>query len=429
MTEGSTRLARLAPPRVGPFRRDFWRSPIRGPWLTSALGSMLLPLILICTLTGFISHEAYDTELGRNSLLRGGAFDLHLFDWPTSPAWLYVATQGVHVVSGIAALPILLVKLWSVLPKLFEHPPLRSLAHALERLSLALLVGGSLFVFFTGILNIQIYYPWKFSFVPAHYYGALIFLAAFAFHLIVKLPVVARSFKRAGVTRPLRDNAAHTKSEPADASATVAVAPGPVTVSRRALLGWTGAAAGVLAVTTSGQVVGGPFRRLAYLAPRGRTAGDGPNDFPVNKTASSRGITPAQTGPDWRLRLMGAREVELSRDELLAAPLHTEDLPIACVEGWSTTQAWTGVRLRDLAAIAGVDDPTELLVESLQQRGGFRQATLNSGQVRDARSLLALRVNGVDLSLDHGFPARVIVPALPGVHCTKWVSAMTFERA
>ncbi|PZR79085.1 MAG: hypothetical protein DLM65_11490, partial [Candidatus Aeolococcus gillhamiae] len=33
-----------------------------------------------------------------------------------------------------------------------------------------------------------------------------------------------------------------------------------------------------------------------------------------------------------------------------------------------------------------------------------------------------LRVNGADLSFDHGFPARVIVPALPGVHNTKWVN-------
>jgi len=35
-------------------------------------------------------------------------------------------------------------------------------------------------------------------------------------------------------------------------------------------------------------------------------------------------------------------------------------------------------------------------------------------------------VNGSDLSLDHGFPARVIVPALPGVHNTKWVRSITF---
>jgi DMSO/TMAO reductase YedYZ molybdopterin-dependent catalytic subunit len=40
--------------------------------------------------------------------------------------------------------------------------------------------------------------------------------------------------------------------------------------------------------------------------------------------------------------------------------------------------------------------------------------------------MLALRVNGSDLSPDHGYPARVIVPAAPGVHNTKWVTRLTF---
>ncbi|MFC7469871.1 molybdopterin-dependent oxidoreductase [Actinomadura keratinilytica] len=40
--------------------------------------------------------------------------------------------------------------------------------------------------------------------------------------------------------------------------------------------------------------------------------------------------------------------------------------------------------------------------------------------------MLALTVNGADLSPDHGFPARVIVPAAPGVMNTKWVARMTF---
>jgi DMSO/TMAO reductase YedYZ molybdopterin-dependent catalytic subunit len=38
-------------------------------------------------------------------------------------------------------------------------------------------------------------------------------------------------------------------------------------------------------------------------------------------------------------------------------------------------------------------------------------------------------VNGADLSLDHGYPARIIVPALPGVHCTKWVKSVAFVPA
>ena len=71
-------------------------------------------------------------------------------------------------------------------------------------------------------------------------------------------------------------------------------------------------------------------------------------------------------------------------------------------------------------------DADELVVGSLQPRGVLRQATLSRDQHRDPRSLLALRVNGEDLSMDHGYPARIIVPALPGVHNTKWVSALEF---
>ena len=59
----------------------------------------------------------------------------------------------------------------------------------------------------------------------------------------------------------------------------------------------------------------------------------------------------------------------------------------------------------------------------------FRHAALSAGQIMDPDSLLALRVNGADLSLDHGYPARVIVPANPGVHNTKWVASLTFELA
>ena len=69
-----------------------------------------------------------------------------------------------------------------------------------------------------------------------------------------------------------------------------------------------------------------------------------------------------------------------------------------------------------------------MFVESLQQGGAFRSATLSAAQAADPRSLLALKVNGADLSADHGFPARVIVPAAPGVHNTKWVARLTFAE-
>jgi len=418
-------------PPPGPFQRRFWKSPLRGPWLTSFIGSALLPLIVICAVTGFLSHLAYYPALGDNSITGTGSapFDLYFFDWPTSPAWLYALNQGLHVVSGMAAIPLLLAKLWSAMPKLFEWPPLRSPSHLLDRISLALLVGGSIFVFFTGVLNIQNWYPWPFSFVPAHYYAAFIFLAALGLHLVAKLPVALKAFRERGVVAPLRDDLAHTRPEPPAEDTTAPLDPAAPTISRRALLGAVGAGSVGLATIAAGQSIGGPLREIALLAPRGTgSAGDGPNAFPINKTAEAAGIDP-EVGTGWRLVVNGPQRVEITRDELLAMEQHTESLPIACVEGWSTTQEWTGVRLSDLARASGLDQPTEVRVESVQRGGAFRQVTLSAEQAAGDQTLLALKVNGADLSLDHGFPARLIGPALPGVHCTKWVGSMRFEEA
>jgi DMSO/TMAO reductase YedYZ molybdopterin-dependent catalytic subunit len=416
------------PPRLpaGPFLRERWPSPLRGPWLSSILGAALLPLIGICALTGYLSHAAYDPDLGANSVNSAGV-DLWFFHWPTSPAWLYALNQGLHVTSGLVAIPVLLAKLWSVMPKLYEWPPLRSVAHALERLSLAFLVGGSVFVFATGVLNIQLWYPFAFPFVPAHWYGAIVFVAALALHVGLKLPLMRRTFRERGVTGPLRD----PTPEPYEQGTTAPLAPAAPTISRRGLLGSVGAAALGMGLLGAGQSIGGPLRGLALLAPHGRDPGPGPNGFQVNKTARAVGIRASETGASWRLHVErpGGAAMALSRDELLAMAQVTESLPIACVEGWSTTQTWTGIALRDLARMAGAESGHLLRVESLQRGGAFRQATLSEGQIADDRSLLALRVNGADLSLDHGFPARVIVPALPGVHCTKWVAKMTFVPA
>ena len=71
--------------------------------------------------------------------------------------------------------------------------------------------------------------------------------------------------------------------------------------------------------------------------------------------------------------------------------------------------------------MTGVRDLSSGTVRSLEKAGAFAQATLSRGQLMADDALLALQVNGVDLSLDHGYPARVIVPAAPGVHNTKWV--------
>jgi DMSO/TMAO reductase YedYZ molybdopterin-dependent catalytic subunit len=415
-------IVRLYPedPPPGPFRKEFWRSPIRGTWLASILGSALLPLISICAITGFASHISYESELGRNATFDRDPitrwFDRTL-DWPAAD-WLFAVNQSLHVVCGLLLFPVLLAKLWTVIPKLFEWPPVRNAAHALERAGLALLVGGSLFVLATGIINLQYWYPWNFAFVPAHYYGAIVFLAGLAIHVAGRITTMRRTFREQGVVAPLKEDLAHTTPEEEGKAAP--------TISRRGALAVVGAGSLLLGLQGLGQSVGGPLRRLSLLAPRGEgTAPDGPgaNDFQINKTARRARVTEEMVGPGYRLSVAmeGAAVIRLAREDLLAMEQTTATLPIACVEGWTAKRDWTGVRLSELARLAGVEDPRELYVESLQPGGGFRQVTLNHAQARDPRSLLALKVNGEDLSLDHGFPARLIIPGAPGVHNTKWV--------
>jgi DMSO/TMAO reductase YedYZ molybdopterin-dependent catalytic subunit len=113
----------------------------------------------------------------------------------------------------------------------------------------------------------------------------------------------------------------------------------------------------------------------------------------------------------------------------MALPQRTAVLPLACVEGWSYSASWTGVPLAELARLVGITQPATALVESMQQAGSFRSATLSADQVSDPRSMLALCLNGVNLPPDHGYPARTIIPAAPGVHNTKWVNRITFMAA
>jgi DMSO/TMAO reductase YedYZ molybdopterin-dependent catalytic subunit len=414
-------------PPPGPFRAGFWRSPLRGPWFTAVLSVALLPGITLMFLTGLASYAAYNPNLAPvNDTTPGkGLLGYWLPTWPAGPSWLYWVNQGVHVTLGLVLIPIVLAKLWSVLPKLFEWPPARSLIHLLDRASLLLLVGGAVFELVTGVMNIQYYYAWPFVFYQAHYYGAWVFIAAFVVHVAFRLRRMVTALRARSMIGELRTPLSTTRPEPPDPDHLVSPDPAPPTISRRGALGMVAFSSLALLGLSVGQTIGGAARLTALLAPRGMELGSGPNDFQVNKTAAMAGIGPVDDS--WRLEVNGATSRLFSRADLLALPQHTARLPIACVEGWSTgVQAWTGVRLADLADIAGAAPDDQLFVESLQRGGGFRSVTLSAGQVRAADALLALQVNGADLSLDHGFPARIVVPAIPGVHNTKWVTRMTF---
>jgi DMSO/TMAO reductase YedYZ molybdopterin-dependent catalytic subunit len=380
-----------APPerlRRGPLRPDAFPSPLRSERLTSQLGVALGIAFAICFGTGLISHLIQHPP--------------GWFWWPSRPAGLYRFTQGLHVATGLATVPLLGAKLWSVYPRLFTWPPLRHAAHAAERLSVMLLIGAALFQVVSGVFNVAHWYtPMPFFFTTSHYWIAWRAVGALLMHIGVQLPVVRAALRH----RP----------------------PGSAAGRRRFLLS-VAAAAGVITLATLGQTVRA-LTPISLLAPR--RPGTGPQGVPVNRTAVAAGVRDAALSPDYRLTVAGfGRTVELSLADLAALPQHTTVLPIACVEGWSSTGTWTGVPLRDLAALLGtVPQGATAEVESLQAGGRYRTSEVAAPHLADNRTLIALRLGGDPLALDHGFPARLIAPNRPGVMQTKWVSRITVRGA
>ncbi|GAA1408773.1 molybdopterin-dependent oxidoreductase [Catellatospora coxensis] len=373
-------LTRLHPTRLS----RLFTSRLRSPQLTSRLGMLLGAAVAVCFATGYLSHAIQHPPAW--------------FYWPSRPVNLYRITQGLHVATGLAIVPLLAVKLWSVYPKLFRWPPFRDAAHAVERLSLFLLVAAALFQVTTGILNIALWYsPMSFFFTTAHYWTAWILAGALLIHIGVKLPVVRRA-----LAAPSR--------RPTEAAG----------LSRRGLLTAVASAIGVITVATVGQTLR-PLAGISVLGPRDPRVG--PQGLPVNKTAAGAGVTTAAAGPGYRLEVVGPSGIlRLSLGDLAALPQHTAQLPITCVEGWSATATWTGVRIRDLAAAVGGQPGASVRVESLERGSPYSTSTLPPPHADDPLTLLALTVNGEPLDLDHGHPCRLIAPNRPGVLQTKWVS-------
>lgn len=390
--------------RRGPLREGAFRSALHDERSAALIGTALGVAFAVALVTGVISHELQ-----------------HPPSWlplPTRPVWFYRFTQGLHVASGLAAIPLLLAKLWTVYPRLFAWPPLTSAAHALERLSIGVLVAGAVFELATGLLNIAQWYPWHFPFPQTHFWVAWITVGALLVHLAVKAPAIARGLRnRIEQTEHAAQtgNAAQT-GHAAQAADAAGAEPGGV--SRRVLIGSTALAVLAVTATTLGQSVTS-LRFLDLLAPR--TPHDGPQDVPITRTAAEAGVLRSAIAPGWALEVAGPRPFRMTLAELAALPQHRARLPIACVEGWSVDVDWQGVRLRDLLARAGVPAGTAIRVISLEQHGAYAQSLMPHEYADDRSTLLALRLNGQPLSIDHGYPARIIAPARPGVLQTKWV--------
>lgn len=133
--------------------------------------------------------------------------------------------------------------------------------------------------------------------------------------------------------------------------------------------------------------------------------------------------------PNWTLTLVdGTESLALTTVGLETLTQHEVALPIACVEGWSQMARWKGVRLVDLMELIGAPRGSSLQITSLEVSGGYRVTLMGPEYVEDPNTLVALHLNGERLTIDHGYPARMIAPGRPGVLQTKWLSSLEVIR-
>jgi DMSO/TMAO reductase YedYZ molybdopterin-dependent catalytic subunit len=142
-------------------------------------------------------------------------------------------------------------------------------------------------------------------------------------------------------------------------------------------------------------------------------------------------LSPPVVDPaSWSLTIEGRvdRPMTLSYADLLAMPSIERHVTLTCVSNevggdLVGTARWQGVRLTDLLDKVGVhSDASLVLGRSVDGfTAGFPRQLLDDG--RDA--MVAYAMNGEPLPLEHGFPARLVVPGLYGyVSATKWLTAI-----
>jgi DMSO/TMAO reductase YedYZ molybdopterin-dependent catalytic subunit len=138
-------------------------------------------------------------------------------------------------------------------------------------------------------------------------------------------------------------------------------------------------------------------------------------------------LVPALMAEDWRLRIHGMvdREITLDYSALLARPLIERDITLACVSnpvggGYVGNARWVGAPLRELLEEAGVRPGADQIVS--RSVDGFTVGTPTAVAMDGRDAMLAVAMNGEPLPIDHGFPVRMLVPGLYGyVSATKWL--------
>lgn len=189
--------------------------------------------------------------------------------------------------------------------------------------------------------------------------------------------------------------------------------------------------------------------RAKFLVPQARSKG---KPIPADVAFPDQGITPFVTPngdfyridtalqipsvaqADWSLRIHGMvdQEILLTFDDLRQRAAVERTITLTCVSNFiggnlAGNATWTGYLIRDLLAEAKPQPGADMVLSTSVD--GFTASTPIEALTDDRDSILAVGMNGEPLPLEHGYPARLVVPGLYGyVSATKWVVDLEVTR-
>jgi DMSO/TMAO reductase YedYZ molybdopterin-dependent catalytic subunit len=128
----------------------------------------------------------------------------------------------------------------------------------------------------------------------------------------------------------------------------------------------------------------------------------------------------------WTLEVGGLvrQPLRLTRDELAKLPSITQRVNHYCVEGWTAVATWTGVRVSELARLAGVSaDAAYVDFESFDS--GYHESW-DLASATHPQTIIAYGMDGRWLGPGHGAPARLHSPVKLGYKNTKYLTRVMF---
>jgi DMSO/TMAO reductase YedYZ molybdopterin-dependent catalytic subunit len=161
----------------------------------------------------------------------------------------------------------------------------------------------------------------------------------------------------------------------------------------------------------------------ARLAPElPESAQSDPDDFPAYKI----GLTYPEAPDDWALRVGGLvdRKLVLTLEALQRLPATRTRVRHHCVEGWSAVASWDGVRLAEVARLAGVDARARYVEFRSFEPGYFSSWDLESAL--HPQTILAYGMNGDPLATEYGAPLRLYSAVKLGYKMVKYLAEVNF---